>query len=484
MLFNSYIFILLFFPLTLAGYYGFNRVGRYKVAKVFLVVMSLWFYAYFHLSYLPLILGSIMINYLLGKMIRSHLGKKKAFLASGISFNILLLFVFKYLGFTLRNINDLFDISVAIPAILMPLGISFYTFQQISYLVDASRNEVPEHSFTDYFLFVSFFPQLVAGPIVKHSEMIPQFCDGKRKVFDDEYFAKGLYRFSKGLAKKVLLADTLSHAVDYGYINVNVISGPEAWITAIMYSFQLYFDFSGYCDMACGIANCFHIDLPENFNNPYFASSISDFWKRWHITLTSFLTKYVYIPLGGNRKGKVRTYLNIMIVYLVSGIWHGADWSFVLWGMMHGVALCFYRLCGKAWDKMPEFIRVFLTFIFVSIAWVFFRAESISEALCFVKAMILPGGTHFTPAFIEKFDVLELTYIEDHVGMLRRLTESYPLINMIVILLACVTVLGLEKRNSKKEFKPCLRNAMLCTILLVWSILSLSGVSDFLYFNF
>ena len=484
MLFNSYIFILLFFPLTLAGYYGINKAGHGELSKWFLSLMSLWFYAYFHPAYLLLILGSITINFLLGRLIYSSETKKKVFLLLGITCNILLLFIFKYLGFTLRNINNIFDISVVIPTILMPLGISFYTFQQISYLVDASKGETSKYSFREYFLFVSFFPQLVAGPIVKHSEIIPQFCDRGRRSFDHGYFAKGLYRFSKGLAKKVLLADSLSLAVDYGYSHLSTLGALEAWFIAVLYSFQLYFDFSGYCDMACGIANCFHIDLPENFNVPYFAMSISDFWKRWHITLTSFLTNYVYIPLGGNRKGKVRTYLNIMMVYLVSGIWHGADWSFVLWGVMHGVALCLYRIFRKVWDKLPVFFRVLSTFIFVTIAWVFFRAESIVDALCYLKAMIPHGRQQFGLEFLKRFDLLELTYIEDHISILKRFESGFPAVNMVIVFIACLVVLGIEKKNSGKEFRPCLKNALFCVLFLVWSIVSLSGVSEFLYFNF
>ena len=484
MLFNSYIFILLFFPLALACYYGLNRFRHFELSKIFLVVMSLWFYAYFHPSYIFIILSSICVNYLFSKLMRYKPGMKRFFLVSGIVFNIALLFVFKYLGFTVSIINGAFDLSVAIPAILMPLGISFYTFQQISYLIDSSRNEVVKHSFTDYCLFVSFFPQLVAGPIVKQADMIPQFADATRKTFDDSYFAKGIFRFSKGLAKKVLLADTLSAAVDYGYMHVVTMSTFESWIVAVMYSLQLYFDFSGYCDMACGIANCFHIDLPENFNIPYFATSISDFWKRWHITLTSFLTKYVYIPLGGNRKGRARTLINILIVYLLSGIWHGADWSFIVWGMMHGIALCLYRLFGKSWDKLPAFIKVFFTFIFVTVAWVFFRAEDLSQAFGFLKVMFSARGASLSTVFLEEFNVIELTYIEDHIHAPGAFSGLFPMINMLIISVVCLLVLFSEKRSAGKKFVPTGKNAILCTVLIVWSVISFSGVSEFLYFNF
>lgn len=484
MVFNSYIFILLFLPVTLIGYYGLMRFKKGDAARLFLTAVSLVFYAYFRPVYLPVLIGSICVNYFFASFIDKREKNKKAFLITGIVFNILLLFVFKYLDFTIGTINAVSGSSISAPGIMMPLGISFFMFQQIAYLVDVFRGDIQNCSFGRYTLFVSFFPKLASGPIAASSDLIPQFSDDGRKAFDRAYFSKGICRFSVGLAKKVLLADTLSKAVDHGFGHISNLTSAEGWVTAILYSLQLYFDFSGYCDMAVGIANCLHIDLPENFSLPYFADSVSDFWKRWHITLTGFLTKYVYIPLGGNRKGKARTLLNIMIVYLISGIWHGADWSFVLWGVLHGLACCLHRTWAGLWEKIPRFIRVFVTFIYVTIAWVFFRAGSIREALSFIGVMFGGKAGLFSHEFLASFDVLELTYTESHIGFLGRISDAFPALNMTVIIAVSVTALIIEKILAGRKFRPSLLNAVICVLLLVWCVLSFSGVSVFLYFNF
>ena len=483
MLFNSYIFILLFFPFALIGRYGLNRLKNPIYAKFFLIAISVLFCAYYHPSFALVLIGSVAVNYVLAGLMVKGDKPSKTFLVAGIVFDLALLFVFKYLGFAVGTINGITGSSLVAPSILMPLGISYYTFGQISYLVDLYKGDIKKDSLTGHLLFISFFPKLAAGPIVRHLDLMPQFDDPARRKPDQDYIAKGIYRFSTGLAKKVLLADTISAAVDYGYSNIGALSSVECVIVAVLYSFQLYFDFSGYCDMAIGIANCLHIDLPENFDVPYFASSITEFWKKWHITLTGFLTKYIYIPLGGNRKGKSRTLLNIMIVYLISGFWHGADWSFVIWGIMHGIACCLYRVAGGLWDKLPKFIKVPCTFIYVTIAWIFFRAESTKDAFEFIRRMFTAGGT-FGTELAHKFDVLELTYIEDHVGALRNLCAGFPYLNMIVIMLVCISVLVIEKllAGRKKSFSAV--SAIICSVLLIWSIISLSGVSVFLYFNF
>ena len=233
------------------------------------------------------------------------------------------------------------------------MGISFFTFQQVSYLVDSYRTqETRDYGFIEYTLFVLFFPQLIAGPIVLHKEMIPQFRNEHNRIFNSENFSRGMYIFAIGLFKKVLIADTFSQAVAIGYNNVENLSSLEALLVSFSYTFQIYFDFSGYCDMAIGISSMFNINLPQNFNSPYKSTSIIDFWNRWHMSLTRFLREYVYFPLGGSRKGKVRTYVNVMIVFLVSGIWHGANWTFIVWGIMHGVAQCLNRMFKNIWAKL------------------------------------------------------------------------------------------------------------------------------------
>lgn len=381
MLFNSYIFILFFLPVTLCLYYGLNHLGREKTAKVALIAMSLWFYAYFHIGYLAVILLSILVNYGISRALlktESPLGRK-AFLWFGILGNLAVIFYFKYFNFFLENMNGLLHTSFVLKRILMPLGISFFTFQQISYLVDSYRGETKRYGLVDYALFVTFFPQLVAGPIVTHEEMMPQFLDPGRKRFSQEWLAKGLYLFSVGLAKKVLLADTLGKGADWGFSNPDALSAASTFVLSLLYVFQLYYDFSGYCDMACGIACMFHIDLPTNFNSPYQALSIGDFWKRWHMSLTRFLRKYIYFPLGGNRKGKIRMWLNILLVYLISGIWHGANWTFILWGGMHGIAQILYRIFGRLWGRLPKLFSWACTFLFVDMTFMLFRAASLRD---------------------------------------------------------------------------------------------------------
>ena len=312
MLFNSYLFVLFFLPACILGYYTINHFKKYELAQFFLLAMSLWFYAYFNISYLFIILGSIAVNYCICLFFRHISGAKarKALLLIGLLLNIGILIYYKYMDFFIRNINAVFRKEYALWGILLPLGISFFTFQQLSFVIDAYKREVPEYSLLYYASFVTFFPQLVAGPIVTHDELVPQFLDRERKRIDWDYMAEGIYIFVLGLSKKVLLADTFGNAVNWGYGHIEKLDSTNALIVMLAYTIQIYFDFSGYCDMAAGIGRMFHVDLPQNFRSPYQAVLITDFWDRWHMTLTRFFTRYVYIPLGGNRKGTGRTYLH------------------------------------------------------------------------------------------------------------------------------------------------------------------------------
>ena len=260
---------------------------------------------------------------------------KKAIFIIGLLSNIGILFYYKYMGFFIQNINVLFKTNFLITKLLLPLGISFFTFQQLSYVIDSYLGRVKTYSFRQYVLFVTFFPQLIAGPIVLHDEIIPQFKNIDKKTFNWNNFSEGLMAFSFGMAKKVIIADSFGNVVNYGFANLAGLDSTNAIFTMLSYTIQIYFDFSGYCDMATGIAKMFNIDLPINFNSPYKALSITEFWKRWHITLTRFLRTYIYFPLGGNRKGQCRTYLNLFIVFLVSGLWHGANYTFIVWGILH-----------------------------------------------------------------------------------------------------------------------------------------------------
>lgn len=359
MLFNSYIFILLFLPICIIGYFGLNHFKKFTLAQLYLLILSLWFYGYFNPSYLLIIAMSILSNYLLSYAMARTVKPilKKAELLIGIAFNLGILFYYKYYDFFIENINALFATDYSLKHILLPLGISFFTFQQLSYVIDAYRGEVSEYRFLQYASFVVYFPQLVAGPIVTHDELIPQFMDESKKQFCWDHFEKGLYIFALGLAKKVLIADVFGNAANWGFSNIPLLDGTNAALTALAYTIQIYFDFSGYCDMAIGIGQMMNIDLPVNFDSPYKAVTITDFWSRWHKTLTRFFTKYIYIPLGGNRKGLLRTCINIMIVYLCSGFWHGANWTFVLWGCMHGLFSIITRCCSRFFRKIPKIGR-------------------------------------------------------------------------------------------------------------------------------
>lgn len=483
MLFNSYIFICLFLPLTLIGYFGLRKLQKHELAKIYLILMSLWFYAYNNPSYLILILSSIVVNYLCSYfMNRTQIIMKKVLLIGGVLFNVGLIFYFKYYDFFVENLNMALGTDYVLKNIILPLGISFFTFQQISFVVDAYRGDTKDYSFVDYALFVTYFPQLVAGPIVLHNETIPQFNDSEKFKINYANIGKGLYIFAVGMFKKVLLADSFGQIVGYGYSAIAYLSALEAVIVMLLYTFQIYYDFSGYCDMARGIGYLFNIELACNFNSPYQAKSITEFWDRWHMTLTRFLRTYIYFPLGGNRKGTIRTYFNIMVVYLVSGIWHGANWTFIVWGIMHGIANCLNRIFQKPWDKIPGVIRWLLTFAFVNIAWVFFRADSVALAVEMIKRLAVEDWT-ITSYFMEQLSLPGLDFLRSFQSVNEVLTYHPGVLAFVLVAIGLTGVLGFKNCNNL-EMKYTWKNALLTAVLFMWTVFSLSGVSTFLYFNF
>lgn len=475
--------------MALVGYYMLNHFRKFQLAKIWLIGMSLWFYGYFNASYLAIICVSIVGNYLLATWInRLPVANKKAkwIMLAGVVLNIASIFYFKYFDFFASNFCMLIHKEYNFLNIVLPLGISFFTFQQVSFLIDTYKGETKDYGFVDYALFVVFFPQLIAGPIVLHKEMIPQFADESKKKLDDDYLARGLFIFAVGLFKKVLIADTFGLAVAYGFDEVPDLTSLEVILISFSYTFQLYFDFSGYCDMATGIASMFHIDLPQNFDSPYKATSARDFWGRWHMTLTRFLTYYVYIPLGGNRKGKIRTYLNIMIVYLVSGLWHGANWTFVVWGLIHGVAQCIDRLITPIWQKIWVGIRWVVTFIFINCTWILFRANSLEQGFRFLGKL-----THYDRlAWLVReeiwafFDLPEFYFLEIHCLPLQKMVGSIEGFHCFFFLASALLLVLCTKNCAKIKFKTNLLTACYTIMLLVWAVLSLSGISTFLYFNF
>lgn len=477
MLFNSYVFMLAFLPVTLIGYFLLGRLpARVQANKVFLVLASFVFYGYNNPRYVPIIVLSILINYALSQIMLGSERKavRLPLMLLGLFLNLGVLFYFKYHDFFYVNLNSALGLSLTLNRLALPLGISFFTFQQLSYVIDSYKRTVPRYNILDYALFVTFFPQLIAGPIVLHSEIVPQFADEKNRHFNVDNFAPGLYAFALGLLKKVIVADTFAVAVEAGFGAAATLNTAEAWFVAIGYTLQLYFDFSGYCDMATGIGLMFNIKIPINFNSPYKSMNIREFWQRWHITLSRFLTNYIYFPLGGSRKGIARTCINLMIVFLASGLWHGAGWLFLLWGLMHGAASVLYRLFRKQYDALHPALQWILTFTFVVVAWVFFKSTSLTDALAIVKSMFMmnfgPLRSEITSAF-----ALPGGFHPGYNGL-------YMMVWYALSLFAC---LGLRNTYEKTmAFKPTLFNALTTVLLIVYCTLSLSRVSVFLYFNF
>ena len=506
MQFNSYIFILLFLPLAIIGYYGLNALGKEKLAKVYLLVMSLWFYDYFNVIYLVIICASIAVNYLLSKGMSLLDGnRRKITLLFGIIFNVGLIFYFKYKNFFISNINEAFGTGFHLQKVILPLGISFFTFQQIAYIVDSYKGETKDYGFIEYALFVIFFPQLVEGPIVLHSEIIPQFRDKSKWKVDYDNLSKGLMMFARGLTKKVLIADAFGVAVEWGFsvasstpLGEGALTIWEIIIVMLSYTFQIYFDFSGYSDMAIGLGLMFNIVLPANFNSPYKALSIIDFWKRWHMSLTRFLTKYIYIPLGGNRKGVWRTYLNIMIVFFVSGIWHGANWTFILWGLIHGAFQCInragkgiYTKCigfaerlpvAKVWISLIQVVQWVVTFIIINVAWLLFRADSVGQFTQIMSRLTVHNYSIRTE-LLESFRIPKIRYLFALLG--QNPSEMFTLgLSTVVVMMTALFIVLILPNNGQCQYKKSKLNLVCTFVMMIICMISLSKVSTFLYFNF
>ena len=389
MLFNSYEFLFLFLPAVVAGYFAIARLSA-LAANAFLAAASVFFYAWWRLDFVWILMGSVVVNYLVGHRLSrdaaaGHTGK--AVLVLGIVFNLSLLGYYKYADFFISNLNAVAGSHVGLLRVALPLGISFFTFTQIAYLVDAWKGKAAEYSPTNYLLFVTFFPHLLAGPIIHHKEMMPQFADPKLKRFDWENFARGLALFTLGLGKKVLVADSLAPWANAGFAHAQSLSFADGWITMLAYVMQLVFDFSGYTDMALGAALMLNIRLPANFDSPYRSADIQEFWRRWHITLSRFLRDYVYIPLGGNQGGEARMLALFVVTFAIGGFWHGAAWTYVIWGTLHGVALVVLHFWRKLGHPMPRPLAVAVTFLFVSAALVIFRATSLSDGLAILGSI-------------------------------------------------------------------------------------------------
>jgi len=394
MLFSSVTYIFFFLPITFFVYFYLQEKRLHIAAQGFLVLASLFFYAWWNILYLPIILFSMLVNYVLGNLLaqKSLKMSKKVLLSIGILGNILALVYFKYMDFFIENVNFILDGSIPLFHLALPLALSFFTFQQIAFLVDSYKGETREYDFLRYALFVTFFPQLIAGPIVHHKEMMPQFASKWNQVKRYKNVALGIFIFSIGLFKKIVIADSFSPIVSNGFDHSVVLTLVESWMTSLSYTLQLYFDFSGYTDMAIGSALLFNIKLPVNFNSPYKASNIQEFWKRWHMTLSRFLRDYIYIPLGGNKETPISMYTNLFITFLLGGIWHGAGWTFLIWGALHGAATVIHKLWVKLGFELHIVVAWFITFNFINISWVFFRARNFEDAQKVLEGMLGMSG--------------------------------------------------------------------------------------------
>lgn len=477
MIFSSYEFIFLFFPTVLFCYFVISKINT-KLSDLVFLLCSLSFYIVGGISTFIIFLASIFVSIVFGKLLQKN--HNKYILCISILIHILLLGTFKYSNFVIENVNALLHMDIGLLHLLIPLGISFITFQQIAFLVDCHNQKIKDFKILDYCIYITYFPKIAQGPIVLFQDFISQYRAEDAKKINCENIYRGIMLFTIGLAKKVLLADTLGNFVNQAFGGA-AVNSTVAIFAILAYTLQIYFDFSGYCDMAQGISQSINIKLPHNFNSPYKAVNIQDFWKRWHITLTKFLTTYLYIPLGGNRKGVARTMCHVFIVFIVSGIWHGAGYTFILWGILHGVGMVFTKMCISYINRVPKWLTWLLTFGFVNGAWLLFRSTSIHQALYFVKAI-------FTFDFGIISTDLTAHFLTPEIQMLLDITNlsSFSFLIPYLFIILCMWIVLCFKNSDEiaKTIRPTATKTILISLLFVWCVLSLSGIHTFIYFNF
>lgn len=492
MLFNSYEFIFLFLPITL---FVFFLIGKFncKLAAGWLAAASLFFYGWWNFIFIFLLTASIIFNYAIGigisKLYQKQHSLKNTLLLIGIIANLGLLSYFKYLNFFLDTINSLFGVGYSVGTIILPLGISFFTFTQIAFLVDVSKGIASEFNIIYYTLFVTYFPHLIAGPVLHHKEMMPQFYNKEIYRFNYQCFSVGLTIFCIGLFKKNMLADEMIQYVRPVFDSAasgKIVSFKESWGAALSYTLQLYFDFSGYSDMAIGLSKMIGVKLPVNFNSPYKASNIIEFWRRWHMTLSRFLRDYLYIPLGGNRRGPVRRYINLMITMILGGMWHGASWNFFVWGGLHGI----YLIINHLWHSLRiqfghdlakgsiygQSIGGFITFVAVVFAWVFFRANNLQSGISIAQSMMGLNGFGFSGRF-QLSMIAKLLFIAwvmpNTLQIMRHYDPALPNRDMVY-----------GKTAKWLDWHPNLAWLVIIFVLASQSLLQGEKISEFLYFQF
>ena len=487
--FSYFEYYLIFVPLTVGIYWflaSIRKDRRTIAAKAAILIASLLFYAWLNPVYLPLLLVSIFANFAVFRFFRSQYAQrpslKKTILAFGICLNVALLAYFKYMDFFIGTVNTIADARLPLLKIAFPIGISFYTFVQIAFLVDAYRSTIHQNPFLDYAIFVSFFPKVVSGPIVYHHELVPQLSDEKSRRPSYEAIARGLFLVSVGLFKKVVIADNLALWATQGFDHAAKLTLFEAWFASLSFILQVYFDFSGYTDMALGTALFFNIRLPINFDAPYKSKSIQELWRRWHITLMRFLRDYIYIPLGGSRLGELRTCVNIVIIFIIGGFWHGPAWTFIVWGLCNGIAMIVYRYWRKAKLRLPAFLGWLITFNFFHISGVFFRATSfesvwkIYRGLFGLEGVMLPQGW-------SKLSFLAKAGIQFG-PWLANLGDRHSYLIWFIAAGLIISTLGKNSMELAERLRPNLRWAIFTAFLLGVSIIHMTKVTEFIYANF
>ncbi|MCR5798899.1 MAG: MBOAT family protein [Lachnospiraceae bacterium] len=464
MVFSSAVFIFIFLPVV----FGVNLLAGKRLSNYWLLLASLFFYAWGEPVLIILMIFSIIFNWACGLLINQHETHKKALLLMSVIINLGLLIYFKYVGFLVDIINNICQKNVIeTPEVRLPIGISFFTFQALSYVIDIYKgNTKPAHKLVDTALYIAFFPQLIAGPIVKYKEISKQI---ESRTITADGVAWGVRRFIYGLSKKVLIANVLGECVDriHAY-DIQLIDTKMAWICALLYTFQIYYDFSGYSDMAIGMGQMFGFSIPENFRYPYLSNSISEFWRRWHISLGAWFREYVYIPLGGSKKGKKKTYINLMIVFLLTGIWHGANYTFILWGLMNGFFVVIERIAIGAYLKKHRIISFLYCFFAVNIGWVMFRADSVIQGIQYMVRMVMPWRHPGT-------NVLMWEYLDKKV-----------VIVFVCAIIGCGIIQKALPDRVKKKLKGSCLEAIYCLVLMVISMGMIAGdtYNPFIYFQF
>lgn len=482
MQFNSFSYILVLLPLTVVAYFLANKIN-YTVGKCVLIVSSIIFYTNFEWRNVAVLGISLVINYLFAYGIYKSNRWNKLFMLIPIVINVLLLLYFKYTNFAITNINSLFGKELALKELILPLGISFFTFQQVAYVVAVYRKEIAGNSLIDYLVYILYFPKVLMGPLMDPVDFVKQINDSELKKAKADNIAYGIKIFSFGLFKKLMIADVFAGAVNWGYSNIDTATAMDWFLISIFYTFEIYFDFSGYSDMAVGSSIMCNITLPINFDSPYKALSIRDFWKRWHISLTSFFTKYIYIPLGGSRKGLGITCLNTMIVFLISGIWHGANWTFIVWGVIHGLFMIIDRLCDKVEKKLPMILRWFVSFNIVNVLWLLFRSDSLLQWKGLLKTILLMQDKTVSDGLMRAFVLPEAIFFQDTLH-LNSIANNINGFWMIVYLSLAFIVCLVPDNNYKKLKSLSIVSIFMAVIAFVWGVICLGNESVFVYFNF